>query len=306
MLYANNFMKYLRKWLWFINERFNPLTYAVMIFVFSGAHYVLYLNFFNQSVLLNFSAILNLLPLAVATCLFFFKLRLLDEVKDMESDALHHPERPLPRGILSKNEVIQTAFMLMVAEIILFGFYGFWSFLSALIVVGYSLVMYKEFFIKKWLRAHLTTYAVSHTFVVVLISVTIFVSLLGKPLSEIPREFVYFSFAGWFLFNIFEFGRKTFAKGEERKGIDSYSKIFGKLGAILLVLTMALSGNLLLGKAGTSVIRILFLPLALVGIVGLSYATTENLYFAKAYRSLTSLYIILAYGIVTLSVILKF
>lgn len=299
-------MKYLRKWLWFISERFNPLTYAVMIFVFLGAHYAFYLNFSNQIPTFNFLGILNLLPLVVVTSLFFFKLRLLDEVKDMESDALHHPERPLPRGILSKCEVIQTAFVLMVAEIILFGLYGFWSFLSVLIVVGYSLVMYKEFFIKNWLRAHLATYAVSHTFVVVLISATIFVSLLGKPFSEIPKEFIYFSFAGWFLFNIFEFGRKTFAKGEERKGVDSYSKIFGKLGAVLLVLVMALLSNLLLGKAGTSVISILFLPLALVGVAGLLYATTENLYFAKIYRFLTSLYIILAYGIVTLSVMLKF
>ncbi len=298
-------MKYLHKWLWFINERFNPLTYAVMIFVFLGAHYILYLKFFNHSVFPNFSAILNLLPLAMATCLFFFKLRLLDEVKDMGSDALHHPERPLPRGILSKNEVIQAAYILMATEIILFSFYGFWSFLSALIVVGYSLVMYKEFFIKRWLRAHLTTYAVSHTFVVVLISVTIFVSLLGKPFSEIPREFVYFSFASWFLFNIFEFGRKTFAKSEEKKGVDSYSKIFGKLGAVLLVLAMAALSSLLFEKSGIFT-SILFLPLALVGIVGLLYTATENLYFVKAYRSLTSFYIILAYSIVALSVILKF
>ena len=294
-------MKYLRKWLWFINERFNPLTYAVMIFVFSGAHYVLYFKFFNQSVLLNFSAILNLLPLAVATCLFFFKLRLLDEVKDMESDALHHPERPLPRGILSKNEVIQTAFMLMGAEIILFGFYGFRSFLSALIVVGYSLVMYKEFFIKKWLRAHLTTYAVSHTFVVVLISVTIFVSLLGKPLSEIPREFVYFSFAGWFLFNIFEFGRKTYARSEEKEGVDSYSKIFGRLGATLLVLAMAALSIIFISKAMCPVINnVLLLWLFPLGILGLLYAIFDRIRFAKVYRATTSLYIIFTYGSVVL------
>lgn len=299
-------MKYMRKWLWFINERFSPLTYAVMIFVFLGAHYALYLNFSSQIRAFNFLGILNLLPLVVATCLFFLKLRLLDEVKDMESDMIHHPERPLPRRILSKSEVIKTAFILMVAEIVLFGFYGFWGFLSALIVVGYSLVMYKEFFIKKWLRAHLTTYAVAHTFVVVLISVTIFVSLLGKPLSEIPKEFIYFSFAGWFLFNIFEFGRKTFAKSEERKGVDSYSKIFGKHGAVFLVLATAVLASLMLARANASTAGMLFLPLTIVGVAGILYATTENLYFAKVYRFLTSLYIILAYGIVTLSVMLKF
>jgi len=299
-------MKCLHKWLWFINERFSPFTYAAMIFVFLGAHYAMYFNFLNQIPSFNFLGILNLLPIVVATSLFFFKLRLLDEVKDMESDALHHPERPLPRGILSKNEVVKTAFILMVAEIILFGFYGFWAFLSALIVVGYSLVMYKEFFVKKWLRAHLTTYAVAHTFVVILISATIFVSLLGKPFSEITKEFIYFSLAGWFLFNIFEFGRKTFAKNEERKGVDSYSKIFGKHGAVFLVMMMAVFANLLLVKANASTADTLFLLLAIIGVAGLLYAMTENQYFAKVYRFLTSFYIILAYGIVTLSIILKY
>jgi len=277
-----------------------------MILVFLGAHYALHLNFLNQIFTFNFSGILNLFPLIAATSLFFIKLRLFDEVKDIESDALHHPERPLPRGILSKSEVIKTAIILMVAEIILFSFYGFWSFLSASIAVGYSLVMYKEFFIKKWLRAHLTTYAVSHTFVVIFISLTIFASLLGKPLLETPGEFAYFSFAGWFLFSIFEFGRKTFARSEEREGVDSYSKIFGKVGAVFLVLAMAVSATLLLAKANISTISMLFLPLALVGVAGFLYATTENLYFAKVYRFLTSLYIILAYGIFTLSVLLKF
>ena len=75
---------------------------------------------------------------------------------------------------------------------------------------------------------------------------------------------------------------------------------------MLLVLAMALLSNLLLGKAGASAISILFLPLVLVGIAGLLYIATENLYFAKVYRFLTSLYIILAYGIITLSVMLKF
>lgn len=292
-------MKYLRKWLWFIKERFSPLSYAVMIFAFFGAHYVLYANFINQKVFLGASAVLHLMPLVLAASLFFFKLRLFDEVKDMESDTTHHPERPLPRGLLLKSDVIQAAFIIMAIEVLLFSFYGFSAFLSASIAIGYSLVMYKEFFIKKWLRTHLTTYAVTHTFVVVFVSLTIFVALIGSQFTEIPGELLYFSFAGWFIFNIFEFGRKTFARSEEKVGVDSYSKIFGKLGAVLLVLAMAVVGTIFIGKATPSLtVNALYTLLVPIGISGLLYAMFDRPRLAKIYRTLTALYIISVYWIV--------
>lgn len=292
-------MEYLYKWSWFIKERFNPLLYTGMGVIFLGAHYSLYLNFIDKEVFLSLSTVFYLMPIALATLLFFFKLRLLDEVKDRESDILHHPERPLPRKLLSEGEVTQSAFIIMVVEIFLFSLYGFPAFLGALVVVGYSLVMYKEFFIKDWLRSHLTTYAVTHTFVVVFLSLAIFVALFGGSFRGIPKEIFYFCFASWFVFNIFEFGRKTFATSEEQVGVDSYSKIFGKFGAVLLVLAMAGLGNLLIGESTSLfVIKTLFMGSILLVIFGLLYVTSDNLNSAKIYRILTSVYIIFVYGVV--------
>lgn len=306
MLYAKNSMKYLHKWLWFIKDRFNPLSYTVMIFAFLGAHYALYSNFINQKVFLGASAVLHLTPLVLATSLFFFKLRLLDEVKDRESDMTHHPERPLPRGLLSRSEVIRLAFIIMTIEVLLFSFYGFPAFLGALIAVGYSLVMYREFFIKNWLRAHLTTYAATHTFVVVFVSLAIFAALFERQFTEIPGELLYFSFAGWFIFNIFEFGRKTFARSEEKAGVDSYSKILGKLRAVLLVVIMAVLGIMFIGKATSPlIINTLLVFLFPIGITGVLYTMIDHPCFAKVYRTLTSLYIIFIYGTIMLTVILK-
>lgn len=287
------------RWLYFINERFNPLSYAAMIFVFLVAHYILYLNFTKQDVIFSAVSLLHLIPLVLATTLFFFKLRLLDEVKDLESDAIYHPDRPLPKGVLSKNEVIRTAFIIMVIEIALFSYYGFWAFFSALIAVGYSLIMYKEFFVKSWLRAHLTTYAATHTLVVVFLSLTIFASLFNNLILETFWILIYFSFSGWFLFNIFEFGRKTFAKSEEKEGVASYSKIFGKFGAVLLVLAMAVLSIIFIEKATFPLIsNALFLFLIPIAIAGLTYSLSDRLLYAKVYRALTFLYIIFAYGVV--------
>src|SRR3989344_6107188 len=174
VLCAKSYMKYLNKWLQLIKERFNPVSYTAMIFVFLSAHYVLYLDLIKRTEIPSLG-MLQLIPIVLATSLFFFKLRLFDEVKDMESDTMHHPERPLPRGILSKNEVIRVALILIVIEITLFSYYGLWAFLSAVIAASYSLIMYKEFFIKKCLRAHLTTDAVTLVIIMALLSI-VFIS----------------------------------------------------------------------------------------------------------------------------------
>ncbi len=294
-------MNYFRRWSLFIEERFNPVAYTVMIFVFLSSHYVLYLNFFKQKATFHFHDILYFTPLVLAVFIFFFKLRLFDEVKDFDLDRIHNPERPLPRGLLCKSDVLRVALIISILEIVLLAFYGLWALVSMTIVIGYSLLMYKEFFIKKWLRSHLTTYAVTHTFIIVLISITIFIALMSRSITVIPANLIYFSFAGWFLFNIFEFGRKTFASEEEKKDIKTYSKSFGRLGATILVMTMSLLSILLIGRAMASVdSRFLFFWLCSIGLVGLIYVISDRPYIARLYRIATSLYIILTYGTVTI------
>jgi hypothetical protein len=291
-------MRYLHSWLQFIKERFDPISYSVMIFVFFGAHYVLYLNYVKQESTFNFALIFYLLPIALAIFIFFFKLRLFDEIKDIESDIINHPERPLPRGILRKKDILGAVAISITLEMAILSFYGLYALTSLFVAISYSLIMYKEFFVKKWLRSHLTIYAITHTFIVVLISMAIFSVLFSKSIVAIPLNMIYFSFAGWFLFNIFEFGRKTFAWQEEKKGIDSYSKIFGRFGSVLLVLVMALMSIVLIDKATSSVTInvLLYIWLGLLGIAGLIYTIFNNYYSAKTYRFTTSLFIMITYG----------
>lgn len=267
-----------------------------MIIVFLGAHHTFYRNFIHQEKAYNLQEILHLIPLAFAVFLLFFRLRLFDEIKDSETDAKHHPERPLPRGLLTKNEVLRAIYIIIPLEILLFGFYGLWALLSALVATSYSLVMYKEFFVKKWLRSHLTTYAVTHTFIVVFISITIFAALFNT-FTKILLDLVSFSLTGWFLFNIFEFGRKTYALQEEKESVNSYSKIFGKFGAVLIVMLMAILSIVFIERVNVFAnYRILFLWAGLLGISGLLYIALDRTYFAKLYRASTSLYVIITYA----------
>lgn len=289
-------MKYLNSWFIFILERFNPVAYFIMIFIFLAAHFLTY----QASV----SAVLfyHFIPLFIAIVLLFFHLRLFDEIKDFESDTKNYPNRPLPRGLLKKEDLLNALIFIIIAELVLFSYYGVKTLLSGITTILYSLLMYKEFFLRKWLRSHLTIYAVTHTVIAILISVIIFTALSNKFIFQIPISFAYFSFGSWFLFNIFEFGRKTFASEEERQDIDSYSKNFGHYGALLLVIVMMIIGTTLLSISilRSHIIGLYFWSIILC-IAGISYVSSDKKQYAKIYRILSFAYIVLIYGTIAVS-----
>ena len=85
------------RWLRYIIERFPPVTYVILIggFCLTGAVAHGTLPRFETPLAFSFFAI----------TLFFFVLRLMDELKDYEKDLVAHPKRPLPRGLLKTTEV---------------------------------------------------------------------------------------------------------------------------------------------------------------------------------------------------------
>jgi 4-hydroxybenzoate polyprenyltransferase len=65
----------------------------------------------------------------------------------------------------------------------------------------------------------------------------------GRPFWTPPLPFVLFILADWMVFNVFEFGRKTFGREEEQAGVDSYSKRFGPTGAVAVTVAMAFTAT---------------------------------------------------------------
>jgi hypothetical protein len=104
------------------------------------------------------------------------------------------------------------------------------------LVAGYSLLMYREFFIGRWLRPRLATYAVMHTLVACWIATWTFCAATGREFADMPASYAQLVFANWAVFNLFEFGRKTFGVEEERGPDESYSKRFGPVRAAANVL----------------------------------------------------------------------
>ncbi len=293
-------LKY-KAWLTFLWERFPPITHIPFTILFLAAHHTLSNRLMNTSFSLSNILNLRIIALLVATFVFFFMLRLYDEIKDFETDKIIHPDRPLVRKLLSRTDLHNAITVCILLEVIIFSFFGINTLITIGIVIVYSLLMFKEFFIRDWIRKHLTFYAITHTFVSCLFSLTLFSAFTLHPAWNLSQGIYLFVLVNWFLFNIYEFGRKTFATPEERKKVDSYTKVFGRFGAVMLVLSMAVLTSIMLVQSVSfiSFIESLIL-LILLTFLGIKFAFSNKEYWGKLYRVSTLTYI----GLIYLSIII--
>jgi len=282
------------RWVTFIQERFDPISHFLMIALFVYAHYLVA----NASRFVIIEPHL-IIYVGLGTSIFFLKLRLYDEIKDYDVDLEKNPNRPLPRGLLGHIDVKKAIELCIILEVIFFTSCGIPAFISILFAIGYSLLMYKEFFIGKYIRPHLTTYATSHTIVTFFLSLAIFSALSRFEIWEMDPDFYYFSAMSWLLFNIFELGRKIYQPCEEREGIDTYSSVWGKLGAVILVIVHALAASALCVYISTIqyflMLKLLGLQLVLLLVVSLIYLIGTKPLTGKIYRLYSSIYILFVY-----------
>ncbi len=285
-----------KNWCQFTKERFEPWSHLIMILVFISAH-ILVVN----PVKTIFASSMNEIMLVIGVVAFYFKLRLYDEVKDYELDVVINKTRPLPRGLLTHKDMYRGMVACILIELIAFSIMGLNSLITAIIAIIYSLIMYKEFFIPEKIRPYLTTYALVHTVVTVLLSFAIFSFLTQASLFELIKEpsLVSFAFSNWLLFNIFEFGRKTFASSEERPNVDTYSSLFGRVGAVMLVVSQAAVAHFLaLTLKGVNQAFLLWgfgILLLTLGALSMNYILRNTVSAAKIYRMFSSVYIIVFY-----------
>ena len=289
-------LKYHYRWWQFTKERFEPLSHITMIIVFLLVHLLMAQEIFH--VKLN---IFQQLLLFMATLAFYFKLRLYDEVKDYSLDVIINKHRPLPRGLLQHQDMFLGMIICIVIELGLFSIQGLESLMSIMITIAYSLLMYKEFFIKNLIRPHLTTYAIMHTVVTSFLSLAIFSYFSDFSFYKIlmTPDCLKFAIANWSLFNIFEFGRKTFAPSEERTNVDSYSSLFGKSGAVALVMSQVIIAHVMILNISFLHNAFLhwthgFLFLFLI-LITLQYLNCDKIENAKRFRLISSVYIIIFY-----------
>jgi hypothetical protein len=192
-------------------------------------------------------------PGFVALWAFFLLLRVFDEHKDFAADAVAHPERVLQRGLvtLAHLRVVGAAAVVVQLAVSLWRDGGvgpataWW-----LAALGWSLLMAREFFAPRWLRARLVPYALTHMLVMPLLVGWVMVmaapAALASPaaLPALPLAAALAFAAGLAV----EVARKVRAPGDERPMADSYTRALGARGAMALLIVSTLAAGALAGS----------------------------------------------------------
>jgi UbiA prenyltransferase family len=176
------------------------------------------------------------------TFLLFFQLRVADEFKDFAEDSAARPYRPVPRGLVRLSELRNLALAALLIQCGLVWWLDARLLVPMAVVTLYLGLMTREFFVGRWLRAHATTYLLSHQ--VILPLIYFFIAACDwLPAGRVPSGIVWILGMGYFSGMVVEIGRKIRAPGDEEKDVETYSALWGPRRAITAWLCVAfLSG----------------------------------------------------------------
>lgn len=157
----------------------------------------------------------------------------------------------------------------------------------------------------------MATYALAHTLVSCWMSLFIFSAVTNLDFWKITKFYGMFVLVNWMIFNIFEFGRKTFGKEEEEELVESYSKRLGPVRAALNVVMMATAAMYAAYKLGNIFNLSLLFVAAMYSLYGLTliaaglYAAHNDKASAGIFRGICSVFILFYNVLITLGMIWK-
>ena len=248
-------IQYIKNFKIYLNERF-PLgknSFFVLIFTLSGYIYTSLL--YNSKIMYLFTNGVKIgifqykiIALFIIIFMFFLQLRITDEFKDYEEDLKYRAYRPVQRGIISLKTLGKIGIATVIIQIMLAHVIDPEIIYFMIFVWIYMFLMAKEFFIKKWLTKRILIYALSH--VVIMVFITLFIVeatqyIVPKNIFDVfilqrYRHNIYFALIPLFALNylngiVLEIGRKTRRADEEEHGVQTYSKLWGRKKAVVVL-----------------------------------------------------------------------
>ncbi len=226
-----NFVPTFKKWQSYQEERFPLLKYSLITAAFAGSGLALSSMTSTPGEPFPF----RVFPAAFLVSLsFFFQLRVSDEIKDYETDCRYYPKRPVPRGLVTRNELVVIAMILAALQILLCLQIGLVHLLPLFACWTYLLFMHNEFFIGEWLKKHPLIYTFLH--MLVLLCLDVFITSchwLDAGLLPSPTLISFYA-TSFFLGLVLEIGRKVKSPQEDFSSSNTYTNMLGENGAISL------------------------------------------------------------------------
>ena len=248
-------IQYIKNFKIYLNERF-PLgknSFFVLIFTLSGYIYTSLL--YNSKIMYLFTNGVKIgifqykiIALFIIIFMFFLQLRITDEFKDYEEDLKYRAYRPVQRGIISLKTLGKIGIATVIIQIMLAHVINPEIIYFMIFVWIYMFLMAKEFFIKKWLTKRILIYALSHVVIMVFITLVIVEAtqyIVPKNIFDVfilqrYRHNIDFALIPLFALNylngiVLEIGRKTRRTDEEEYGVQTYSKLWGRKKAVVVL-----------------------------------------------------------------------
>ncbi|HEY1045947.1 MAG TPA: UbiA family prenyltransferase [Bacteroidia bacterium] len=185
----------------------------------------------------------NFIYAFINTFCVFLLLRISDEFKDEAYDKEHRPYLPVPSGLVTLSELKKIGLWVLLIITGLNVMINVDRFHLYLLVMLYMGLMYKEFFVHKFLESNQFLYVVSHMMIIPLVD-TFASSFAWGGLKPNMIGLYWFFALSFFNGLTLELGRKI--KSEENEEANSYSKRLGfvksmNLFRLVLLITFLLS-----------------------------------------------------------------
>jgi 4-hydroxybenzoate polyprenyltransferase len=212
----------------------------------------------------------------LSSFLFFLQLRIADEFKDFEEDSTFRPYRPVPRGLVTLQQLrsiwigciaIQFAVALWLSPRLIVLLVATWIYLG---------LMSKEFFARRWLKARPITYMVTHMAIMPLVDLyTTACDWVPAGFYRPPRGLLFFLIVSFFNGMVIEIGRKIRSPQDEETGVETYSFLWGRRKAVGAWILMLCATGLYayLAARGISFAKPVFIFLTTVFIGAVSVCT---------------------------------
>ena len=243
----------------YLNERFPLGKNSIFVLIFTLSGYI-YTGLLYNSKIINqiFSKEIKvpmpwhkIAALFIIIFMFFLQLRITDEFKDYEEDLKYRAYRPVQRGVVTLKALGKIGIATVIIQIILAYIIDFKIIYFMIIVWFYMFLMAKEFFIKEWLTKRILIYALSHVVIMIFITLVIVNATQYIVLGEAENIFKFVALQRYrhnidialiplFTLNylngiVLEIGRKTRRADEEEHGVQTYSKLWGKKKAVVIL-----------------------------------------------------------------------
>ena len=167
-------------------------------------------------------------------------LRLMDELKDRQTDMILFKDRPLPLGQVKEGDIRHSLFFICLIYIVCH-LISQRVLLSSAVTLGYAFLMFKYFFLPRKSYDCLLLNLATHnpiTVVILLHLTTIFSVQYDIRFADLNNSFLIILLVEyWFLFLSWEISRKIRYPREETEYI-TYSRIFGYRRAAFIAFTV--------------------------------------------------------------------